>query len=168
MATRNISPTVVEAPSSPDPSKLTQFTSNGTKNSGINTRATSWEDSDVLLRKTVAHVSEIKLHKSKRTENREEVVEEVEREISVHEDRVTETPQRRRNVTITFSSPLESVILPMHPSMPMLKILGMEASSTRNPAVRKAARLKCEVLYETLPAEFLWLAKPFQVVQSLG
>jgi Leucine-rich repeat (LRR) protein len=112
-AKRNISPTVVEAPSSPDPSKLTQLTSNGTTSSGINTRATSWEDSDALPRKSVAHTSEFKLHKPKRTENREEVVEEVEREISIHEDRITETPQRRRNVTITFSSPLESVISPV-------------------------------------------------------
>ncbi len=37
------------------------------------------------------------------------MVEEFEREISILEDRVAETP-RRRNVTISFSSPLESII----------------------------------------------------------
>ncbi|KAL3421424.1 wd repeat domain-containing protein [Phlyctema vagabunda] len=39
--------------------------------------------------------------------------EEVEREISIHEDRLeSESPRRRRNVTISFSSPVASVIQP--------------------------------------------------------
>jgi len=39
------------------------------------------------------------------------VVDEVEREISIHEDRVnSQSPRRRRNVTISFSSPLASII----------------------------------------------------------
>jgi Leucine-rich repeat (LRR) protein len=39
-------------------------------------------------------------------------VEEVDREISINEDRVVETPLRKRKVTITFSSPLESILQP--------------------------------------------------------
>ncbi|KAH6679473.1 hypothetical protein B0J14DRAFT_580843 [Halenospora varia] len=42
-----------------------------------------------------------------------EVAEEVEREISINEGRVNpSSPQRRRNVTITFSSPIASIIEP--------------------------------------------------------
>lgn len=46
-----------------------------------------------------------------RTDNEEEILETVEQEISIHQDRVdVNTPRRKRNVTITFSSPLETVI----------------------------------------------------------
>jgi len=48
--------------------------------------------------------------KMTRSEARGGVVEEVEKEISIHEDRVTSaTSKRRRNVTITFSSPIASI-----------------------------------------------------------
>jgi Leucine-rich repeat (LRR) protein len=51
--------------------------------------------------------------KSTRTEVIEEVVEEVEREISILEDRVEpQSTRHRRNVTIAFSSPLASIIQP--------------------------------------------------------
>ena len=41
----------------------------------------------------------------------EDIVEEIEREISINEDRIqSESPARRRNVTITFSSPIASII----------------------------------------------------------
>ncbi|CZS92825.1 related to CYR1 Adenylate cyclase [Rhynchosporium agropyri] len=44
-------------------------------------------------------------------EKQTKVTEDVEREISIHEDRVDpESPRRRRNVTISFSSPLASII----------------------------------------------------------
>ncbi|KAH7346551.1 hypothetical protein BKA65DRAFT_606319 [Rhexocercosporidium sp. MPI-PUGE-AT-0058] len=49
--------------------------------------------------------------KSLHTETQTKVTEEVEGEISIHEDRVDpSSPRRRRNVTIAFSSPLASVI----------------------------------------------------------
>ncbi|KAH6713784.1 hypothetical protein BKA61DRAFT_606516 [Leptodontidium sp. MPI-SDFR-AT-0119] len=49
--------------------------------------------------------------KSLQTEPQTKVTEEVEGEISIHEDRVDpSSPRRRRNVTIAFSSPLASVI----------------------------------------------------------
>ncbi|KAI9054563.1 hypothetical protein LZ554_001718 [Drepanopeziza brunnea f. sp. 'monogermtubi'] len=49
---------------------------------------------------------------SRKTEysEKQEIVEEVEREISIYEDRVDPDSPRRRNVTISFSSPLASVI----------------------------------------------------------
>ena len=48
--------------------------------------------------------------KTARTEARDGVIEEVEKEISIHEDRVTSgNTKRRRNVTITFSSPIASI-----------------------------------------------------------
>ncbi|KAL2069678.1 hypothetical protein VTL71DRAFT_14357 [Oculimacula yallundae] len=44
-------------------------------------------------------------------EKQTEITEEVEREISIHEDRVDpQSPRRQRNVTIAFSSPLASII----------------------------------------------------------
>ncbi|TVY73157.1 Septation initiation network scaffold protein cdc11 [Lachnellula suecica] len=43
---------------------------------------------------------------------RPEVTSPVEGEISIHEDRLPGSPERRRNVTITFSSPLTSIINP--------------------------------------------------------
>ncbi|KAK0103451.1 leucine rich repeat [Cadophora gregata] len=49
--------------------------------------------------------------KSIHAETKKIVADEVEREISIHEDRVdSQSPQRRRNVTISFSSPLASII----------------------------------------------------------
>jgi Leucine-rich repeat (LRR) protein len=101
---------------SSEPSKLTRFASSGTVPE-FNTRLTSWGDehapvsrlSQHLERKQEAHQS----LKYAQTETREGVVEEFEREISIHEDRIDQnSPQRRRNVTISFSSPLASVIQP--------------------------------------------------------
>jgi protein NUD1 len=106
---------VIEIASS-EPSKLTHLTSSVTVPE-TNTRLTSWGDEDAPLAKfpSSALIFESRHHQRKSTETdiREQVVEEVEREISIHEDRVDpESPQRRRNVTISFSSPVASVIQP--------------------------------------------------------
>jgi protein NUD1 len=50
--------------------------------------------------------------KSSNLEIREELTEEVEKEIAINEDRIQPSSPQRRNVTISFSSPLASVILP--------------------------------------------------------
>jgi protein NUD1 len=98
-------------PSSSEPSKLTQFTSSGGTLPESNTRATSWGDDQAPMAKVAPHMSQnVRRHKSTRTDILEEVVEEVEREISIHEDRVDSASPPRRNVTISFSSPLASVI----------------------------------------------------------
>lgn len=96
---------------SSEPSRITRFGSSDTVPQSI-TRSTSWgtdhtpvvnssptTSDDVHSRRKVVH-----------SERLEEVVEEVEREISIHEDRVNQSPQRKRNITITFSSPLASII----------------------------------------------------------
>ena len=109
------------APSSGDmspsePSKLTRFASSGTIPE-TNTRLTSWGDEYA----PISHLSQ-QMERSQEANGsqkyaqikiREEVVEEVEREISIHEDRIDlKSPQRQRNITISFSSPLTSVIQP--------------------------------------------------------
>jgi Leucine-rich repeat (LRR) protein len=101
---------------SSEPSKLTRFTSSGTI-AETNTRATSWGDEHVpMMKQSQSSEASKNVHRSQKsttTEVREEIVEEVEREISIHEDRVKpSTPRRRRNVTISFSSPIASVIKP--------------------------------------------------------
>jgi Leucine-rich repeat (LRR) protein len=76
-----------------------------------NASLTSWGDENgpALISKAQGQ----QIRNSTKTEIREEVVEEVEREISIHEDRVNpSSPRRRRNVTISFSSPLASIIEP--------------------------------------------------------
>ncbi|PMD65377.1 uncharacterized protein K444DRAFT_640302 [Hyaloscypha bicolor E] len=88
-------------PSSSEPSKLTQFTSSGGTVPESNTRATSWGDDQAPLAKLAPQTTQ---------STTERVVEEVEREISIHEDRVDSASPQRRNVTISFSSPLASVI----------------------------------------------------------
>lgn len=96
-----------EEPSS-EPSKFTGLAST-TTNAETNTRATSWGDDYAHLHqasKQVAHQTET----VSKMEVREEVVEEVEGEISLHEDRVQNSSPQRRNVTISFSSPLASFI----------------------------------------------------------
>lgn len=99
-------------PSSSEPSKLTQLTSSGGTGSESNTRATSWGDDQAPIAKLTAQMAHNvnNRHKSTHTEIMEEVVEEIEREISIHEDRVTQASPQRRNVTISFSSPLASII----------------------------------------------------------
>jgi protein NUD1 len=99
-------------PSSSEPSKLTQFTSSRGTVPESNTRATSWGDDQAPLAKFAPQTTQSvhHRHKSTYTETTERVVEEVEREISIHEDRVDSASPQRRNVTISFSSPLASVI----------------------------------------------------------
>ncbi|KAE9380634.1 hypothetical protein N431DRAFT_552754 [Stipitochalara longipes BDJ] len=99
-------------PSSSEPSKLTQFTSSGDTMPQSNTRATSWGDDEALIAKAASQTTQgmHRRHKSTHTEISEEIVEEVEREISILEDRVDPASPQRRNVTISFSSPLASVI----------------------------------------------------------
>lgn len=101
---------------SSEPSKLTRFTSSGTV-AETNTRVTSWGDEQVpMVRQPASSKASQNVHrsqKSKTMEVRQEIVEEVEREISINGDRVRQsTPRRRRNVTISFSSPLASIIAP--------------------------------------------------------
>jgi Leucine-rich repeat (LRR) protein len=103
-----------EMPSS-EPSKLTRFTSSGSMVEEGNTRATSWGDKQVPIAKVAPETTNgvHERHKSTHTEAREEIVEaieEVEREISIYEDRVNPASPQRRNVTISFSSPLASVM----------------------------------------------------------
>jgi Leucine-rich repeat (LRR) protein len=99
-------------PPSSEPSKLTQFTSSARTVPESNTRATSWGDDQAPIAKVAPQTTHnvYHRHKSTHTEIMEEVVEEVEREISLHEDRVDPRSPQRRNVTISFSSPLASVI----------------------------------------------------------
>jgi len=99
-------------PSSSEPSKLTQLTSSGGTVPESNTRATSGEDDQAPIAKLTARMTHNvnSRHKSIHTDIVEEFVEEVEREISIHEDRVTPASPQRRNVTISFSSPLASII----------------------------------------------------------
>jgi Leucine-rich repeat (LRR) protein len=105
----------VEEPSS-EPSRFTRFTSSGTV-PGTNTRLTSWGDEHGPVSKLAGSPSATETvhhhRKAIQTVVEEYAVEEVEREISIHEDRVhPASPQRRRNVTISFSSPVASVIQP--------------------------------------------------------
>ncbi|PMD35635.1 hypothetical protein L207DRAFT_557026 [Hyaloscypha variabilis F] len=99
-------------PSSSEHSKLTQVTSSGGTVPQSNTRATSWGDDEAPMAKAESQVTQSvhRRHRSTHTETSEEVVEEVEREISILEDRVDPASPQRRNVTISFSSPLASVI----------------------------------------------------------
>jgi len=59
----------------------------------------------------VSHVSSKEVNGCK-VSAKPEATEEVEGEISIHEDRISGSPHRRRNVTISFSSPLASIIKP--------------------------------------------------------
>jgi Leucine-rich repeat (LRR) protein len=103
-------PNANELPSS-EASKLTGLSSSGTTPQ-TNTRPSSLgEDHGPTTNATL----KVRNHhrESRHAELQGEVVEEVEREISILEDRVNPlSPRRRRNVTISFSSPIASVILP--------------------------------------------------------
>ncbi|KUJ22967.1 uncharacterized protein LY89DRAFT_635037 [Mollisia scopiformis] len=99
---------------SSEPSKLTQMRSSSATTEPT-TRLSSWgEENNPAPSETLHRAEVVKAqHKIERIERRKEVVEEVEKEISILEDRVDPiTPSRRRNVTITFSSPVASVIRP--------------------------------------------------------
>ncbi|KAG0651220.1 Septation initiation network scaffold cdc11 [Hyphodiscus hymeniophilus] len=108
---------------SSEPSKLTRFTSSGaTAADSNNTRVTSWGD-DLLPVTEQSRPTESQkqpqrqMQKSMKLEIRKEVAEkseeEIEREISPKGDRVKHrTPRKHRNVTISFSSPIASVIGP--------------------------------------------------------
>jgi len=105
---------VVIGPSS-EPSKSSVLESSGSNPE--NTKSMSRKDGQAQATKGF-QLPQVKtrshsIQKSKSKEVREELIEEVEGEISIHEDRVTSTsPKRRRNVTISFSSPIASVIQP--------------------------------------------------------
>ena len=97
---------------SSEPSKLTRFTSSGTV-AETNTRATSWGDDQASIAKRPYPPEAPQNVHQRRTLTNMEMHEEVEREISINEDRVKHSsPRRRRNVTISFSSPIASVIEP--------------------------------------------------------
>ena len=109
---------VQEHEPSSEPSRLTRFTSSGATAAETNTRVTSWGDEQLPITKQSGPHTDSQSPKQKqrstRSEIRTKVVEEVEREISIDEDRVKHfTPRRERNVTISFSSPVASVIEPL-------------------------------------------------------
>ena len=98
---------------SSEPSKLTVFTLSGTV-AETSTRVTSWGDDLAPITKPRVVTQNVhQSQKSKMREIREEAVEEVEKEISINEGRIHHSiPRSRRNVTISFSSPIASVIEP--------------------------------------------------------
>jgi hypothetical protein len=99
-----------ESTTSSEPTKLTRLASNTPEQPG--TRLTSWgNDAENLVPKAIdTH----QMQTTREFHNEEEVIEEVEQEISIHEDRVEPEikTRRRRNITISFSSPVASVIPP--------------------------------------------------------
>jgi Leucine-rich repeat (LRR) protein len=100
-----------DSSSSSEPSRYTNFgSSNAT---GPGTRMTSWGDDNIAQMAKVSHET---VHKTVVTshEVQEDHIEEVEREISIHESRIdpNRSNRSRRNVTISFSSPLASFIQP--------------------------------------------------------
>ncbi|KAH8816226.1 hypothetical protein F5884DRAFT_214487 [Xylogone sp. PMI_703] len=87
-------------------SKSSRYVSNGTL-SDSNTRPTSWGDDSVI--EASKDEQAILGHDSTILTNAGD--EEIEKEISIYEDRVeSENLRRRRNVTISFSSPVASII----------------------------------------------------------
>lgn len=101
-----------QSPFNFDPSNLFGLTPGGT---APKSTLSSWENKE-------AHTTSLPgFHESNKETDRKmsaqtkiiaEPIEDFEREISIHEDRVSETP-RRRNVTISFSSPIASIINPL-------------------------------------------------------
>lgn len=104
-------PRIVIDESSPEPSKISHPTQDSTTPE-YHTRSTSWGENEGPTARSSTQSEEILPRKASHIETVKEHVEEVEREISIHEDRVAETPRRKRKVTITFSSPLESILQP--------------------------------------------------------
>ncbi|KAE8453415.1 hypothetical protein EG329_010276 [Mollisiaceae sp. DMI_Dod_QoI] len=96
-----------------EPSKLAHLRSSEDMTEPA-TRLTSWGEEQNYAPSQAHYRTESfkEQHKIESRETREEFVEEVEKEISILEDRVDPTTPRRRNVTITFSSPLASIIKP--------------------------------------------------------
>ncbi|RDW72095.1 hypothetical protein BP5796_08129 [Coleophoma crateriformis] len=71
------------------------------------TRNDSWAEESGFIPTRTTHRTGVTSH----SEIRKEIQEEVEREISIYEDRIkSDSPQRRRSVTISFSSPIASII----------------------------------------------------------
>ncbi|TVY88342.1 Septation initiation network scaffold protein [Lachnellula willkommii] len=103
-----------QSPFNFDPSNLFGLTPGGTAPKTKSTLS-SWENKQ-------AHTTSLPVfHESNKETDRKmsaqtkilaEPTEDFEREISIHEDRVSESP-RRRNVTISFSSPIASIINPL-------------------------------------------------------
>ncbi|TAQ84929.1 hypothetical protein B7494_g6749 [Chlorociboria aeruginascens] len=86
---------------SSEPLRHLRLASKGTVAEG-NAKAATWRDGNA----PVAQVSQPMVHSNLQEEG-------VEQEISIHEDRIDlSSPRRRRNVTISFSSPIASVIQP--------------------------------------------------------
>lgn len=104
-------PRIIIDESSPEPSKVSQPTQSFSTPES-HTRSTSWGDNEGPTSRIPTQSEGVLRRKATRIETVKEHVEEVEKEISIHEDRVVETPQRKRKVTITFSSPLESILQP--------------------------------------------------------
>ena len=97
-----------EDESSSEPSKFTRLASSIT-NGETNTRITSLGDGHLAMHQASKSATR-QSGKLSKMETGEEFAEEVEEEISIHEDRVQPSSPRRRNVTISFSSPLASIM----------------------------------------------------------
>lgn len=99
---RNPAASNADSTTSTEPSKLTRLASSTTAQV---TQLTSWSDASNIHGPLPSGIHQ---------EQASEPVEEVEQEISIHESRVEHKKhsQRRRNVTISFSSPLTSIIPP--------------------------------------------------------
>lgn len=102
----------IEQHPSSEPSKVTHLSSIEAKTEPT-TRQSSWseEHKSTATLETLSRTETIQKQQSLRhRDEQEEVVEEVEKEISILQDRVDPATPRRRNVTISFSSPVASVI----------------------------------------------------------
>jgi Leucine-rich repeat (LRR) protein len=100
-----------------EPSKLTYSTSDGGAAAANNTSVISCDEilAPNANQSPLQEVSQILGHRHYSTESeiRKKDMEEAEREISINEGRLPRSPRRRRrNVTISFSSPIASVIEP--------------------------------------------------------
>ncbi|RFU35153.1 hypothetical protein B7463_g1259, partial [Scytalidium lignicola] len=103
----------IEAYLRSESSKSSRYVSNGTLSETI-TRPTSWgDDSGSVIEPSKDEQVGSGHDSTTLTSSGEEDIEEVEKEISIYEDRIEpQNLQRRRNVTISFSSPVASVIQP--------------------------------------------------------
>jgi len=102
LSTRNPAASNVDSTTSTEPSKLIRLASS---TAAQVTRLTSWSGASAIPDPPPSDIHQ---------EQASDHVEEVEREISIHESRVEHKNHslRRRNVTISFSSPLASIIPP--------------------------------------------------------
>ncbi|CZR51933.1 related to CYR1 Adenylate cyclase [Phialocephala subalpina] len=109
----SIAPSATDRNPSSEPSNLTHLRSSVTTAEPATRLTSRGEEHNTVSSQVHSRTGTVKeQHRIERTEIREEIVEEVEKEISILEDRVDPTTPRRRNVTITFSSPVASVIKP--------------------------------------------------------